>query len=90
LGLELKRGEIWTVAGGADYVGKPRPMIIIQNDQFSETSSITLCGLTTHETDAQFVRFLIQPSAANGLRSPSRVMVDKIASVPKGKLGYRV
>ena len=21
----MKRGEIWTVAGGADYAGKPQP-----------------------------------------------------------------
>ena len=65
-------------------------MIIIQNDLFSETNSITLCGLTMHETDVLFVRFLIQPSSSNGLRSPSSVMVDKIASVPKAKLGYRI
>jgi mRNA interferase MazF len=63
-------------------------MIVIQNDQFSETNSITVCGLTTHETDVPFVRFLIEPSPSNGLRSSSRVMVDKIASVPKAKLGY--
>jgi mRNA-degrading endonuclease toxin of MazEF toxin-antitoxin module len=24
----LRRGEIWTVAGGADYAGKPRPAVI--------------------------------------------------------------
>lgn len=23
---EMKRGEIWTVAGGKDYAGKPRPV----------------------------------------------------------------
>jgi mRNA interferase MazF len=88
--MEVKRGEIWTVAGGADYAGKPRPMVIIQSDAFSETSSITLCGLTTHETDAPFLRLLIAPTPANGLHFPSRVMVDKIATVAKPRLGYRV
>ena len=65
-------------------------MIIIQNDAFSETSSITLCGLTTHEPDAPFLRLLIAPTRTNGLRSPSRVMVDKVATVAKSRLGYRV
>jgi mRNA interferase MazF len=88
--LEVKRGEIWTVAGGAAYTGKPRPMIIIQNDAFRETESITLCGLTTHATDAPFLRLLIRPSPRNGLRSPSRVMVDKIVTVAKPRLGRRV
>lgn len=30
----MKRGEIWTVAGGKDYGGKPRPVLIIQDDRF--------------------------------------------------------
>ncbi len=28
----MRRGDIWTVAGGADYAGKPRPVVIIQDD----------------------------------------------------------
>jgi len=65
-------------------------MVIIQDDQFSETSSITLCGLTTSVMEASFARLLLEPSALNGLRSPSRLMVDKIATVPRSKLGYRI
>ena len=86
----MQRGEIWTVAGGPDYSGKPRPMVIIQDDQFSETNSVTLCGLTTSVTEALFGRPLIRPSASNGLRSPSRLMVNKIATVPRSKLGYKI
>jgi hypothetical protein len=29
----LKRGDIWTVAGGKDYAGKPRP-VVVQDDGF--------------------------------------------------------
>ncbi len=86
----MKRGEIWTVAGGPDYSGKPRPMVIIQDDQFSETNSITLCGLTTPVIEASFARLLLEPSPLNGLPSPSRLMVDKIATVPRSKLGYTI
>ena len=86
----MKRGEIWTVAGGLHYAGKPRPMVIVQHDRFSETSSITLCGLTSTDTGAQFARPSIAPNERNGLQARSWLMIDKITTVPKSKLGYRV
>ena len=48
----MKRGEIWTVAGGQDYAGKPRPVTIVQDDSFDKTTSITICSFTTNETEA--------------------------------------
>jgi mRNA interferase MazF len=86
----IRRGDIWTVAGGADYAGKPRPMVIVQDDAFDATASITICAFTTDETEAPLFRLLIEPSDRNGLRSLSRLMVDKIATVPKSKLGSPV
>lgn len=86
----MKRGEIWTVAGGKDYAGKPRPAVIVQDDSFDATSSIVICAFTTDETDAPLFRLAVEPNTHNGLRAPCRLMVDKIASVPKSKLGERV
>jgi len=82
----MKRGEIWTVSGGG-YAGKPRPAVIIQDDRFDETLSITVCIFTSNETDAPFFRRLIDPSEQNGLHAPSRLMVDKITTVPKHQIG---
>jgi mRNA interferase MazF len=48
----MKRGEVWTVSGGAPYPGKPRRAVIVQEDRFEGTSSITLCAFTTDPTDA--------------------------------------
>jgi len=48
----VKRGEIWTVSGGKDYAGKPRPVVILQDDRFDMTDSITVCAFTTDPTDA--------------------------------------
>jgi mRNA interferase MazF len=84
------RGDIWTVAGGSDYAGKPRPVVIIQDDSFDATASITLCAFTTDDTDAPLIRLLIEPNERNGLQTESRLMVDKITTVPKSKLGARV
>lgn len=86
----MKRGEVWTVAGGGDYAGKPRPVVIVQDDRFDATDSITVCAFTSSETDAPLFRVLIAASAASGLRLDSRLMVDKITTVPKAKLGKRV
>ncbi len=86
----MKRGEIWTVAGGKDYAGKPRPVVIVQDDSFDATDSITICAFTTDETDAPLFRLSVQPNARNGLRAPCRLMVDKISTVPKTKVGARV
>lgn len=85
----MKRGEIWTVAGGKDYAGKPRPAVVLQDDRFDATESITVCAVTSDPTDALF-RVLIAPNECNGLNALSRLMVDKITTVPKNKLGHRI
>ncbi len=86
----MKRGEVWTVAGGKDYAGKPRPVVIIQDDSFDATDSITICAFTTDGTEAPLFRLAVEPSAHNGLRSACRLMADKITTVPKSKLGHRI
>jgi len=86
----VKRGEVWTVSGGAAYTGKPRPAVIVQEDRFESTSSITLCAFTTDPTDAPLLRLLVEPSDRNGLAGASRLMVDKVTTVPKSRLGRRV
>src|SRR5215472_13069924 len=90
MGRKVKRGEIWTVAGGKDYAGKPRPVVILQDDRFDMTNSITVCAFTTDSTDAPLFRLPVQPNQTNGLRAVSRLMVDKITTVPKAKAGSRV
>ena len=83
----MRRGDIWTVAGGSDYAGKPRPVVIVQDDSFDATDSITVCAFTTDGTDAPLMRLLVDPSDRNGLRAVCRLMVDKITTVPKTKIG---
>jgi mRNA interferase MazF len=85
----VKRGEVWTVSGGADYAGKPRPAVILQDDVFDSTSSITICLFTTHVVDAPLLRLPIDPSDRNGLRTTSQLMIDKITTVSKTKLEKR-
>jgi mRNA interferase MazF len=86
----VKRGEIWTVSGGADYAGKPRPAAIVQDDRFDATDSVTVCSFTSDPTDMPLFRPVVQPSESNNLRATSRLMADKISTLPRAKLGYRI
>jgi mRNA interferase MazF len=86
----MKRGEIWTVSGGKDYAGKPRPVVILQDDAFDATASITICSFTTDTTEAPLFRPPVEPSERNGLRALSRLMADKITTIPKSKVGARI
>ena len=85
----MKRGEIWT-ASASGTAGKPRPVVIVQEDRLSGTASITVAAFTTDPTDAPLFRLLVAPDDANGLRAPCRLMVDKITTVPKSRLGKRI
>ncbi|MCO5121753.1 MAG: type II toxin-antitoxin system PemK/MazF family toxin [Burkholderiaceae bacterium] len=86
----MKRSEVWTVSGGKGYAGKPRPVVIIQDDRFHATDSVTICVFTTDPTDAPLFRLVVKPNERNGLRSVCRLMVDKITTVPRSKLGTRI
>jgi mRNA interferase MazF len=85
----MRRGEIWTIAGGKDYAGKPRPVVVVQDNSFDATDSITVCAFTTDPTDAPLFRLIVEPNERNGLRSTCRLMVDKITTVSKAKVGSR-
>ena len=86
----MKRGEIWTAAGGSGYAGKPRPVVIVQDDRFDATDSVTICGFTTDPTEAPLIRLLTKPDEVNGLHEASSMMVDKITTVPRVRLGQRM
>ena len=83
----MKRGEIWTVAGGANYAGKPRPAAIIQDDAYEGIDSITICPFTTDAAETPITRPAIAATESNGLREPSLLMVDKITTLSRSKLG---
>jgi mRNA interferase MazF len=86
----MKRGEVWTVSAGGPYAGKPRAAVIVQEDRFEATNSITLCVFTTDPTEAPLLRMLVDPTDRNGLSIASRLMIDKVTTVPKSRLGKRI
>jgi mRNA interferase MazF len=83
----LKRGDLVTVAGDGDYAGKPRPALIVQSDAFSETGTVTVCLLTTTELEAPLLRLPVEPTPANGLARRSWIMVDKLTTIRRDRIG---
>lgn len=83
------RGELWTVSAGT-YAPKPRLALIIQDDLFPASESVTLLPLTSHLTDAPLLRLTIEPSELTGLERESQVMVDKLTTLRRSNLGQRI
>ena len=86
----MKRGDILTIAAKGEFGGKPRPAVVVQADPFEDHSTVILCPFTTNPVAAPVFRLNIEPSASNGLTQPSSLMVDKVISVPRGKIGPHV
>lgn len=85
----MTRGELWTVAGGT-YASKPRPAIIIQEDDFDSTDSVVVIPLTTEQADAPLARIAVSPSDETGIERDSFAMVDKITTIRRSALGTRI
>jgi mRNA interferase MazF len=86
----VRRGDIVIVAAGCGYGGKPRPAVIVQSDYFAATASLTVCLLTSHGMDVPLLRLPLRPDPGNGLTAPSWIMIDKIVTVPRAKIGRQV
>ena len=86
----MRRGDVVTVAVPGDF-GKPRPAIVVQTDSFSDQHvSVIVCQLTSELIDGRMFRVTIDPSAANGLRLRSQIMVDKPVTVHRRRVGRSI
>ncbi|CAI9416957.1 putative endoribonuclease MazF [Pleomorphomonas sp. T1.2MG-36] len=82
----MKRGDLVTVAAQGDY-GKPRPALVIQSDALDAADSVLVALLTSTLADAPLYRLTLEPTADNGLKAVSQVMVDKVLAYPRAKCG---
>ncbi|MFO1161593.1 MAG: type II toxin-antitoxin system PemK/MazF family toxin [Reyranellaceae bacterium] len=86
----LNRGDVVTVALQGEF-GKPRPAVIVQSDTFNAThATISIVPITSTIEPAPLFRITVEPSAANGLRSVSQIMTDKVVSVRRERLGVKI
>ena len=86
----MRRGDVVVVAMQGEY-GKPRPALVVQSDLFNEThASITVAPVTSTILDTPLFRVTVEPSRRNGLRLVSQIMVDKITTVRRQRLGQTI
>ena len=81
----MRRGDIVTVSGGV-YARKPRPALVVQDDRFDATESVTICPFTSTEVDAPLLRVPVTADEDNGLGQDSFLMVDKITTVRRSNV----
>ncbi len=82
----MKRGDLVTVAAQGDY-GKPRPAVVIQSDALDAADSVLVALLSSTLADAPLYRLTLEPTAGNGLKAVSQVMVDKVLACPRVECG---
>jgi len=82
----VKRGDLVTVAISGDY-GKPRPALVIQSDLFDVHPSVTVLPVTSELRGTPLFRVRVEPSNDNGLRKTSEIMVDKVQTVVRERVG---
>jgi mRNA interferase MazF len=85
----IRRGDVVTVALPGAY-GKLRPALVIQSDLFNAHPSVTVLPLTSKLRRLRIVRVAIKPTAENGLKKPSQIMLDKVSTIPREKIGKRL
>ena len=82
----MRRGDLVTIVLQGTY-GKPRPALIIQSDLFSEHPSVIIIPITSELRDTPLFRVPVRYGESSGLRKPSEVMVDKVQTIPREKIG---
>lgn len=64
--------------------------MIVQDDRFEGTDSVTVCALTSAAVERPLLRIAIDPTVHNGLDGPSQAMVGKVATVRRQRLDRRI
>ena len=89
----MRRGEIWTVLADG-YARKPRPVVVVQNDEIEGFDSTVVCLMISFTSDDMTTRMTtrvkVPPTAQNGLIKISWVMTEKILAVHTSALGQRI
>ena len=82
----MKRGCLVTVKLPGDY-GKPTPALVVRSDFFEAHPSLTVLPITSDLIPAPLCRITVGPSESTGLTKSSQIMVDKVQTVSKKRIG---
>lgn len=84
----MTRGDVVLIADrqAGDYAGKPRPAVILQDDRFLATGSLTVALMAGQTTEAPIMRIRIKPSATLPLKQVSYVMTGRVTTVRQDRV----
>lgn len=75
----IERGDIVIARQKGAMTGKPRPVLVIQNNLASRSHpSITACLISTVLKGSGLIRLPVSPTSDNGLTAPSEIQIDLI------------
>lgn len=86
----MKRGELYLAAAGSGYAGKPRPVLIVQDDAFASLESVVVCPISSASPSKEPLRIRLPAQAKTGLDNDSVIMVDKVSAVSKSEIGPQI
>ncbi|HEX5259777.1 MAG TPA: type II toxin-antitoxin system PemK/MazF family toxin [Sphingomicrobium sp.] len=85
------RGDILVAVQRGEMTGKPRPVLVIQNDiAAARHGAVTACLMTSDLTGAGLIRLPVVPTAGNGLQETTEVQIDQIHTFRRNRLAKRV
>jgi mRNA interferase MazF len=83
--VEVKRGDIVLVVVPSE-LGRPRPGVIVQADEFKDLTTIFVCPISSDVQDELPLRPTIEAKPSNGLRLPSQIMTDKMLALRRDRV----
>jgi mRNA interferase MazF len=83
--VEVKRGDIVLVVVPSE-LGRPRPGVIVQADEFKDLTTIFVCPISSDVQDRLPLRPTIEAKPSNGLRLPSQIMADKMIALRRDRV----
>jgi len=85
----MRRGDLVIASIPGDF-GKPRPVLVVQDDAFDSLPAVTVLPLTTHLHDAPLLRIGVEPGQENGLETSSQIMTDRVATIRRGRIRQHI
>jgi mRNA interferase MazF len=84
--LEVKRGDV-VLAVVPSELGRPRPGVIVQADEFNEElSTIFICPVSSDLQEGLQLRPIMEAKPSNGLRLRSQIMSDKMIALRRDRI----
>ncbi len=85
--MHRRRGDIYTAATGSGYGGKPRPVLIMQNNAYGDMPHYIVAFIASRTVNAPSYRISVEPSEKNGLKQLSEIQPDMMMTVRWNQFG---